>query len=490
MKQLKGLLSTGTQKEQSAILESEIKVLNEKISDFRVELSKLDELQKEIYRKKDSFNDLLYNFNQKQRLTTKKNQLYEKIYALENDISTIRTEIKSLDDKIDELKSQRDPEFFKWNDRLKKIPKELTSANSEKKKWEEKLNDNQKYLKEINDKLKNYKSKLDNLKKEHETKKEDFQNADRKAFKIYEELESVEDEIDECNSEISICSEQKQKLQEEKKQLDMKNLQTKLDLEHETIRLNTLKTEVELKKEDLERINKQIGTKADYKIRPIEEINLDIARIDKELIRFLDVDDSIVVEWDQIMIGLKEIDKNQMDLEKDIKAAIKTEKKLENTYYDKFKVVLEDLKSKINFKFKSSQVKSYCSLDLIGNFEGLGVDIKAGTAKTDLRSCSALSGGQVSMVSICLILSLQEIKPSPLCMFDEAGMFLDDKNSEISYQLIKSTLEQNPIQLIMFLPKSSNSLYLLAEKLIGVARVGKREVSTIFKPKIVKGAFK
>ena len=94
------------------------------------------------------------------------------------------------------------------------------------------------------------------------------------------------------------------------------------------------------------------------------------------------------------------------------------------------------------------------------------------------------------MVSICLILSLQEIKPSPLCMFDEAGMFLDDKNSEISYQLIKTTLEQNPIQMIMFLPKSSNSLYSLAEKLIGVARVGKQEVSTIFKPKIVKMANK
>jgi hypothetical protein len=42
----------------------------------------------------------------------------------------------------------------------------------------------------------------------------------------------------------------------------------------------------------------------------------------------------------------------------------------------------------------------------------------------------------------------------------------------------------------MFLPKSSSSLYQLAEKLIGVARVGKNEVSTIFKPKIVKQANK
>ncbi len=490
MKQLKGFLSTGTQKEQSARLESEIKALNENLSNFRVQLSKLDEIQKEIYKKKEAFNDLLYNFNQKQRLTTKKNQLYEKIYSLENDISTIRNEIKTLDDEIDVLKSQRDPEFFKWNERLKKIPKELTLVNNEKKKWDEKLKENLNYLKEIEDKLTNHKTKLENTIKEHETKKEAFQNADRKAFKIYEELETLEDEIEVINSEISSSTEQKQSIQGEKHELDKKNIQLKLDLEHETIKLNAAKTEVELKKKDLERINVQIGTKTDFKIRPIEEINADITKMDKELIKYLDIDESIVVEWDQIMAGLKEIDKNQRDLEIDIKAAIKTEHELENTYYEKFKIVLEDLKSKINFKFKSSQVKSYCTLDLIGDFEGLGVDIKAGTSKTDLRSCSALSGGQVSMVSICLILSLQEIKPSPLCMFDEAGMFLDDKNSEISYQLIKSTLEQNPIQMIMFLPKSSNSLYSLAERLIGVARVGKKELSTIFKPKIVKKAMK
>ncbi len=366
----------------------------------------------------------------------------------------------------------------------------MNTVNSEKKRWEEKLSENQDYLKEVEDKARKFKIKLDTTKKEYETKKEAFQNEDRKAFTIYEELESIEEEIDGSNIEKANCTEQKQKLQEEKSELDKKNIQIKLDLEHETIKLNAAKNEVELKKEDLGRINSQIGTKMEHVIRPIEEIKLDILRMEKELMKFFDVDETILVEWDQIIAGLKEIDKNQRDLEKDINAAIKTENKLENTYYDKFKIVLQDLKSKINLKFKDSQVKSHCSLDLMGDFEELGVDIKAGTSKKDLRSCSALSGGQVSMVSICLMLSLQEIKPSSLCMFDEAGMFLDDKNSEITYQLIKSTLEQNPIQMIMFLPKSSSSLYQLAERLIGVARVGKKEVSTIFKPKIVKKANK
>ncbi|MFX0010101.1 MAG: hypothetical protein ACFE9R_07290, partial [Candidatus Hermodarchaeota archaeon] len=170
----------------------------------------------------------------------------------------------------------------------------------------------------------------------------------------------------------------------------------------------------------------------------------------------------------------------------DIDAALKTEKKLESTYYNKFKLTLEDLNLKINKKFEEANIKAFCMLSLINTFEDLGIEIKAATSKDQLKTCTALSGGQISMISINMILSLQEIKPSPLCMFDEAGMFLDEKNSEASYHMIKSTLDKNAVQLLMFLPKSSNVLYKLADKLIGVARVGKNERSTIFIPKIVK----
>jgi len=222
-------------------------------------------------------------------------------------------------------------------------------------------------------------------------------------------------------------------------------------------------------------------------IRPIQEIERDMERIERELFNYVDIDDSILIEKEEIMNNLTHIKKNQNLLEKDIKAAVKTEEKMEQTYFEKFSEVLNSLQEKINRKFESSKIKAYCSLELMGDFEELGINIKAATSKDQLKSCTALSGGQISMISICLILSLQEIKPSPLCMFDEAGMFLDDKNSEASYQMIKATLDQNPIQLLMFLPKSSNSLFLLADKLIGVARVGKREASTIFHPKIIQG---
>ncbi|MEE9379415.1 MAG: AAA family ATPase [Candidatus Lokiarchaeia archaeon] len=489
LKRLKGLLSAGTQKEQSDVLESEIKALNENISELRVDQAKLDTIEKEIFKKKESFNDLLYNFNQKQRITSKKNQLYDQMHELEKVNANIKSEIKELDYQIKNLKAQTDPEFFKWNDRIKEIPNELAILNEEKKKWDIKLSENVDILKAVRDEKSKQSYEKNALQKEFETKKEAFQKADKTAFDIYRQLEKAEDELEITEKAISDLKGDILLLQNKKSELERKYIQITLNFEQENIKLNSYNQDLESKKNDLTRINSEISpliSEEIIKIRPIEDIKADISEVDKDLLKYLDIDDSILIEKDQILTSLKEISKNQTDLEKDINAAIRAENKMETTYYNKFSVVLENLQKRVNQKFVDSQVKSYCSLELTGDFKDLGVDIKAATSKEQLKSFTALSGGQVSLVSICLILSLQEIKPSALSMLDEPGMFLDEKNSEVVYQLIKTTLEQNPIQLFMFLPKSSNSLFLLAEKLIGIARVGKKEISSVFKPKIVK----
>ncbi|NVM16451.1 MAG: hypothetical protein HWN80_01955 [Candidatus Lokiarchaeota archaeon] len=489
IKRLKGLLSAGTQKEQSELLEKEIKSLNDKILEVKVNQTKLDKVQGEIFRKKESFTDLLFNFKQKKRLTSKKNQLYNQIYSLEQKSGEIKEFVKNLTKKIKDFESQKDPEFFDWNNRIKDIPNELSNLNNELKKWDKKLNENLELLKEINENINFNENNLSIVKLNYDTKKSDFQKSDKKAFEIYRKLENLEDEILSINTKISELQDRKLITQKEKSEIDKAHIQVKLSLEQELFKQSSLQHELGIKKEDLKRILSEIGQfirEEKIVIRPVEDINKDILKIDKELLNYLDVDNSLLIEKEQIITGLKEITKNQKEIERDIKAAITTEKKLETTYFDKFQLVLKELNAKINQKFNSANIKAYCILELIGDFEELGIDIKAAISKDQLKSCTALSGGQISMISISLILSLQEINPSPLCMFDEAGMFLDEKNSEASYHMIKSTLEDNSIQLLMFLPKSSNALYSLADKLIGVARVGKKEVSTIFKPKILK----
>ncbi|MBD3198354.1 MAG: AAA family ATPase [Candidatus Lokiarchaeota archaeon] len=489
LKKLKGLLSVGTQKERVDELEEEISSLNDKITDLKKEASDLDKIQAEVYRKKETFNDLLYNFNQKERITTKKNNLYATKAKLEKENSALSDKISLLEKKISELESQQEPDFFEWNKRLKEIPSKLASLTQHRKKWKERLEENNKILNDVQKRINDNQNKIEIFQSEYNTKEDDFQKADKEAFEIYRGLEKVENEIEEIKTNIKRIRTDKSNLSEEKSKLDKKNIEFELRSDQERIKLTRYQEELTSINNDLERINNEIGERIkqnQIELRSIEEIKKDIYRVDKQLLKYYDVDESIIVERDQIISSLKKIAKNQKSLEDDINAAIITENKLEDTYYNKFKEVLETLEGMINNKFKKSEINVYCSLSLIGDFKELGVDIKAATSNKPLISCTALSGGQVSMVSIGLILALQEMKPSPLCMFDEPAMFLDDKNAEIAYELIKNTLEENPVQMLMFLPKSSNVLYKLADKLIGVARTGKNEVSTILKPKIIE----
>jgi structural maintenance of chromosome 2 len=489
VKRLKGLLSTGTQKEQSKFLEKEIKLLNNKILELKVELTKLDKNQNEILRKKESFTDLLFNFKQKERLTTKKNHHYNLIYSLEQRNKEFNDNLREVSKKLNELESQKDPEFFDWNKRIKEIPSELNNYNNELKKWEEKFSENLESLEEITENINYYNSDLKSSEDTYNSKKNTFEKSDKKAFRIYRALENLEEELLNVNNIISELKEKKNITLIEKKEIDKSYIQQNLRLEQEIFKQTSISRELNVKKDDLKRVISEIGPLIEEEVitlRHIQDINRDILNINKDLMKYFDVDDSILVEKEQVIKGLKEITKNQREIEIDIKSAIKTENKLEDTYFDKFHLVLKKLNSRINDKFKSTDIKAYCTLELIGKFEDLGVEIKAAISKDQLKSCKALSGGQISMISIGLILSLLEIKSSPIVMLDEAGMFLDDRNSEASYMMIKSTLENNSIQMLLFLPKSSNALYLLADKLIGVARVGKKEVSTIFTPKIVK----
>ena len=488
VKRLKGFLSTSTLKEQVDVIGGEIESANKFISDKKETLLSREKIQRDLYEKKELFNDLLYNFNQKERLNQKRNRFYDMIYDLEHQKSISAENIKEINEQINILESQIEPEFIEWNDRIKEIPLVLKECN-------EKLNELDIIQEEKNINLNKLKSEtisinsyISDLKERYSKRKEDFEKSDKYSFDIFKNLESIEEQI-------KISDSEEQQLKEDKKRndTDITNLQNeqnslKLNLSKENFQLQETKQDFTTKKFDLERIEGEIQPsihKNETELRSIEKINEDLYDTQKELMKYADVDESILTEKERLLSSLKEINTNQNSLEKDIKAAIKTEVGMENTYYTKFKGMLSDLESKINNKFKITGIKSYCSLELNGNFEDLGIIIKAAVSKDQLKSCTALSGGQISMVSICLILSLQEIKPSPLCMFDEAAMFLDDKNSEISYEMIKTTLENLPIQLIMFLPKSSNALFSLADKIIGVARVGNKELSTIFHPKII-----
>jgi len=489
LKKLKGFLSIGTQKEQVENLEQRINDISQKIVSFKTKQKELDKEQRELIKKENSFDDLMFSFNKMQTLSQKKNELLK----LQNDLyienKKLNKEINELSRKIDSIKSKVDENFFDWTRRLQEIPLEKNELYEYLEKWNEKIEVNNERLEEVITNIKDLSGRIIVLKEKLDEKERLFKESNIKAFNIIKKLEDISNEIENITTRIQSLKKTKNTIENEKSKLEREKTLYDHDLMKFKETLEKIQDELLTSKQDLHRIDKEIGElvlKNVFELRPINQIEDDLKIIDKQLLEYLDVDDTLLIERDNLVKSLKEIEKYKDKIQKDINEAIKTESRLEDTYNKTFKTELNKLTSKINSKFNEAGIKVFCSLQLTGDFEQLGILIKAATSKKDLKECTALSGGQVSLVSIALILSLLEIKPSPLCLFDEPTMFLDDKNSELSYRMIKNTLEKQSIQLIMFLPRSINILYSLADKLIGVVRTDKKEVSMIIEPKIVK----
>ena len=92
-------------------------------------------------------NVALWNTPGKSDLVLKENKNALKTVGTENKykIYTLNKETQEsnkLDIQIKDLEEQKDPSFFKFNERINEIPKILNELNENKKKWEKKLEEN------------------------------------------------------------------------------------------------------------------------------------------------------------------------------------------------------------------------------------------------------------------------------------------------------------------------------------------------------------
>ena len=489
LKKLEGLLSPTKQMDQLYLLEMEINTLSDERKNLESIATKLDQKYREISKKIETLPTLELLFRQEHRLLNKKDSLFGIRKELNELNDDLELEIENLEKAVESFKEQQKPEFFEWQKRIEKIPEELNLKSNEKERWSKIKDEKQKSLSEIQEIVNEDTAEFTKIDFSYNEIRKEFQNRDQKAFQIFQELTELENQIKDLKIQKEKLEVEKRDLQEEENRIRQENLELNLNYERKQDQLNSFQNELQFKNLDLEKINKEIGPKVlskEIEIRPIEEIQNKLFETNKKLMKYAGIDETLEVEKERIIKTLKKIAQNQAQIQKDLKEAEETEENLENTYYKKFNKIIQKLESLINIKFETSEIQAKCSIELSGKFENLGVKIKAALLNEQFRGITALSGGQRSIIAICLILSLQEFKSSRIIVLDEAEIYLDENNAEIAYKLIKATIRMNKIQIIIFMPKASKYIYKMADKLIGVARNGPIGPSTILQPKIIK----
>ena len=486
-----GITSVAQAKEKlhqlSSQAEENRRQYNQREQDLKGKVSKLEILNLRL----QQINELLGKYKQMEIKTHMKNVSIQKREDIYQKILEKQGLIAKHTQEIEDLKKNSLPtDFVQKQTRLSHLPDIISKSQKDLNEYQNtKLN----YITEINQ-VQVKKAALDvQIKVKSDEKirlEESLQTRDNKFFALFKENTRLKTEIDTLKTKIQ---EVQQNLTQNEATSDELQ-QNRETMNFEIIRIQaTIENYTNYIAEKEERISVIRAQLQDSEIifaseRTFNEISVEIRDVEKNLIRFQDIDEGLLQEQMEIEAYLVRIEEKQEIVGLEIKAARNAQKELEETYYHRFEQSISVLEESINEKFILAELNFQVALQLQGDIENLGLQIKT-TFKTDKGTVtypmSALSGGQRSMVGICLMLSLNHLNPAPVNIYDECDMFLDDRNAQAVATLIYN-MARSGTQFILLIPSKQNILLQLANKVIGVSRNGKYGPSTVHYSQIRK----
>ncbi|MCP4761146.1 MAG: hypothetical protein GY870_05150, partial [archaeon] len=464
---------------------------------------KLSELQEKINETRDSletyqnkkikfqraYDQILSRFNNIQAITFN----YRKItIAINKKAALFTSKKKFVENKNLQNLSLSEIEELRENLR-KDLPKNFEELNEFFEVFQDKFSDIEEKAEKLNKYLTvktkeqtNIEHRIERLKEnltDNETHLEEMENTlkenDSKILTIISHISELKEEIDSLGIRQQVLEEETKsikttKMSEEKNLNECKDKISRIKIKIENIYAQIYQKETLFKeiKVDIE----ELGEK--YIERSIQEVENDLNVIYEKLRKYYDVSEDIIDRKKELEEKIQKILEKKEHLFEEIDEAQKAEMSLENELFSKFKANLRYIEKDINKRFANVGINRKGKLKMIGELGNLGVEIYVSFQDGIERKLTTLSGGEQTMFAISLMLTLQDLHPSPMCIFDEAQMFLDKENSHEVSKLIKGVTEKG-IQFIMILPDASKTILNLANSVVGIAKNGKEEVSTV-----------
>ncbi|KAF5140409.1 chromosome segregation protein [Vairimorpha ceranae] len=322
------------------------------------------------------------------KIINKKNENKNKLEHLRSKISKISLEIET----VEQIQKQNDGSFGEI-DLLISITKFL----------EEKIE----ILKGKGHKLKYYENKLENIL----YKSLGLRSA---IIKLESDLDDLKKELEDFNSEkvksknfLEILTKYKDIDKLKKKEKELKANFTNKNVKNEALILR--------KQHLLDKIG--VNTEILFPELSEEQIANNLKNINEELKKYVFLNKRNLDQWNIFLEQKNDLIKRQSELLENYDTIIKFIKNLDEKKEEKMNLTFESVKE--NFDFFS---KKLCNFDvcLLAENSKLSINVPEGDNKT-------LSGGQKTMVSIALILSIQKVDPSPFYIFDEIDANLDQE---------------------------------------------------------------
>ena len=366
--------------------EERIEELNEFEKRYSDELKKLQKEQKEFSEASGT--------KKKDMLVKKITGVKKEIKYLEGVLSETKTKINDSDYQINELKKEiSDRQDFIKNEKesYDQVEREIEGYTHKISKYENELNKLEaEYYEMKKERLKN-EGELSEIKKEKEelTNKKDSSLSEIK--KLENKINKYEKEIKDSDDKMRKLEEQNEWIISEYSFFGMKDT----DYDFSTLDPKTEYEKLSKLKEENAILKRKVNMKVDIMADQYEKEYNDLVK-KKEI---------IVKDKQNIQNAIDELDKKRKDALNDIYAQVN---KSINSIYS---TLLPGTKAKLSQVDPSSLMK--------------GLELKVAFGGHWKNSLSELSGGQVSLLALSLILALLLYKPAPIYIFDEIDAALD-----------------------------------------------------------------
>jgi len=310
------------------------------------------------------------------------------------------------------------------------------------------------------------KERVESVGKEKENIAREITESNRKQEFLSEEMSSVQSRILQRETEtaendekvgflVSIADEHKKEISEKKEVIDSENQ----ELLHAEQGLKLLRNQITSRSQKISELDIQ---KAEHKlkmdalsesIRQNYGLAIDVVEVEslteederrlnelKEKIRELGpVNLGTLEEYEELRVRYEFLKNQQEDLNKSIAELEEAITKINITTRKRLREAFDALRTKFSEVFLALFSGGRAELVMTdeNNILETGIDIIAQPPGKRLQNINLLSGGEKTLTALSLLFASFLIKPTPLCILDEADSALDEMNTEKFSNILK-----------------------------------------------------
>ena len=246
---------------------------------------------------------------------------------------------------------------------------------------------------------------------------------------------------DELNNALKINRNHREQLNTEIERKDQQITQLRKDLREDEKRRSDTSNQlaiIETKlKSDLERLGQEYGMTFEYAKENVAKLEIDnakeeVLRLRQEIQNLGHVNMEAPLEYSKIAERYDFLKKNYDDLLNSRDKILAAIAEMDETMKSEFKKTFEAINAELPKTFKAlfGGGKARLVMEDPEDILNTGIDIDVEPPGKTIKSIRLFSGGEKSLIAICVLFTIIKVKGVPLVIFDEVEAALDQANVE------------------------------------------------------------